>query len=159
MNCFFYAVIWIAWWTGVQMGGMCSCMDFRGCFLEVKGSGVWNGSWQLLLSVKDNKTWEIKENRLCSFLLQITWKLGECFFKIEDYRKMHFISVGTKVKCDKDIFVSQKRGFFFWLSVKENQYSYFELGSKVGLLIISMLGYRVSFPAVWLWKLGFMVWL
>lgn len=27
---------------------------------------------------------------------------------------MHFISVGTKVKCDKDIFVSQKRGFFFF---------------------------------------------
>lgn len=37
--------------------------------------------------------------------------------------------------------------FFFGLSVKENQYSYFKLGSKVGLLIISMLGCRVSFPA------------
>lgn len=61
---------------------------------------------------------------------------------------MHFISVGTKVKYDKDIFVSQRKGFFFFgLSVKENQYSYFKLGSKVGLLIISMLGCRVSFPA------------
>lgn len=40
-------------------------------------------------------------------------KTRRMFFKIEDYRKMHFISVGTKVKCDKDIFVSQKRGFFF----------------------------------------------
>lgn len=28
---------------------------------------------------------------------------------------MHFISVGTKVKYDKDIFVSQRKGFFFFL--------------------------------------------
>lgn len=77
-------------------------------------------------------------------------KTRKMFFKIEDYRKMHFISVATKVKYDKDIFVSQRKGFFFFffgLSVKENQYSYFKLGSKVGLLIISMLGCRVSFPA------------
>ena len=61
VNCFFYAVIWIAWWTGVQMGGMCSCMDFRGCFLEVKGSGVWNGSWQLLLLVEETKLEKLKK--------------------------------------------------------------------------------------------------
>lgn len=40
-------------------------------------------------------------------------KTRKMFFKIEDYRKMHFISVGTKVKYDKDIFVSQRKGFFF----------------------------------------------
>lgn len=42
-------------------------------------------------------------------------KTRKMFFKIEDYRKMHFISVGTKVKYDKDIFVSQRKGFFFFL--------------------------------------------
>lgn len=45
------------------------------------------------------------------------------------------------------LFHREKDFFFFGLSVKENQYSYFKLGSKVGLLIISMLGCRVSFPA------------
>lgn len=42
-------------------------------------------------------------------------KTRKMFFKIEDYRKMHFISVGTKVKYDKDIFVSQRKGLFFFL--------------------------------------------
>lgn len=41
-------------------------------------------------------------------------KTRKMFFKIEDYRKMHFISVATKVKYDKDIFVSQRKGFFFF---------------------------------------------
>lgn len=36
VNSFFYAVIWIAWWTGVQMGGVHFCVGFGGRSLEVK---------------------------------------------------------------------------------------------------------------------------
>lgn len=41
VNCFFYAVIWIAWWTGVQMGGVRFCVGFGGSFHEVKREMVF----------------------------------------------------------------------------------------------------------------------
>lgn len=42
VNCFFYAVIWIAWWTGVRMGGVHFCVGFGGFSWSKKGNGVWN---------------------------------------------------------------------------------------------------------------------
>lgn len=44
VNCFFYALIWTAWWTGVQMGGVHFCVGFGGCFLQVKRETVFGNA-------------------------------------------------------------------------------------------------------------------
>lgn len=78
------------------------------------------------------------------FLFTSAHLLTKNSLKTGDYRKVHFISVRTKLKYDKPVFVLQKT-CFFGLKVKKTFYTDFKLGSKVGLLMISVLRYSLVY--------------